>query len=282
MGQHQPAWEWRWGGSWYWCGSLAGCGASAGSSRGGANRTASGSGSVLEPVREVTLSLELRGGWLQRSPHSRAAAGSWLELCYCPGALGLRGSSSRRLWAPEGALLESCQEHSLCSQSRAGSRPECSSVALGSGWGLIQTPGLVPKLVLELTGVRGLSRELMSELVLAVGLTLDQVIELATILGGTYSKPRGDPGFGSSSGARVTSSCRACAGKASSSRSGSGAGARSGADGGAGFRAGSPAGHGAARRQKVHQPRGHRLYVCVCACIEYTSLSPYHLAQGRT
>lgn len=163
------------------------------------------------------------------------------------------------------------------------SRPECSSITLGSGWGLIQTPGLVPELVLELTRVRGLSRELMSELILAAGLTLDQVTELATVLGGTYSKPRGGPGFGSSSGARVTSSCRACAGKASSSRSGSGAGARSGADdGGAGFRAGSPAGHGATRRQKVHQPRVHRLYARGCACIGYTSLSPHHSAQGRT
>lgn len=61
-------------------------------------------------------------------------------------------------------------------------RPECSSIALGSGWGLIQTPGLVPKLVLELTGVRGLSHELMSELVLTPELTLDQVIELAPVL----------------------------------------------------------------------------------------------------
>ena len=86
------------GGSWCWCGSPSGCGASAASSHGGANRTASGSGSGLDPVKEVTLSLELRGGRLQRSPSSRAAAGSWLELWSCPGALSLRGSSSRRLW----------------------------------------------------------------------------------------------------------------------------------------------------------------------------------------
>ena len=42
--------------------------ANTGWSPGGGNRTASGSRSVLEPVREVTLSLELWGGWLQRSP----------------------------------------------------------------------------------------------------------------------------------------------------------------------------------------------------------------------
>ena len=87
----------------------------------------------------------------------------------------------------------------------------------------------------------------MSELVLAPELTLDRVIELAPVLGGTGSKPRGGPGLGSSSGARTTSSCRECARKASSSRPGSGAGARSGAGSGAGLRAGSPAGRGAAR-----------------------------------
>lgn len=63
-----------------------------------------------------------------------------------------------------------------------GRRPECSSIALGSGWGLIQTPGLVPKLVPEFTGIRRLSYELMSELVLTPELTLDQVIELAPVL----------------------------------------------------------------------------------------------------
>ena len=112
-------------------------------------------------------------------------------------------------------------------------RPECSSTALGSGWGLIQTPGLVPKLAPELTGVQGLSHELMSELILTPQLTLDQVMELLPFSAGTSSKPRGGPGFGASSGACTTSSCQVCARKSSSSKPGSGAGARSGTNGGA-------------------------------------------------
>ena len=124
------------GGSWYWCGSPSGCGASVASSHGGAKRTASGSGSGLDPVQEVTLSLEVWGGWLPRSP---ALSGCRWELA---GALVLPWSTQSPglvlpqalvlAPAPEGAPLESCRECSLCSQSRARGDPS----AVPLPWGL--------------------------------------------------------------------------------------------------------------------------------------------------
>ena len=116
---------------------------------------------MLEPTREVTLSLELWRGWLQRSPALLGCCWGLAGVLVLPwstqvsgahppagsgAGTGSRGSSAQEL--PGGLVVF---------PEPGWSRPECSSVALGSGWGLIQTPGLMPKLVLELTGVWGLS-----------------------------------------------------------------------------------------------------------------------------
>lgn len=91
---------------------------------------------MLDPVREVTLSLELRGagcrdhptlglllgvGWSSGTALEHSVSGPVL-----PQALVLAP-------APEGALLESCQECTLSSQSRAGGDPSAAPLPWGLG-----------------------------------------------------------------------------------------------------------------------------------------------------
>lgn len=92
---------------------------------------------MLDPVREVTLSLELRRrlaaeitralglllgvGWSSGTALEHSVSGPVL-----PQALVLAP-------APEGALLESCQECALCSQSRAGGDPSAAPLPWGLG-----------------------------------------------------------------------------------------------------------------------------------------------------
>ena len=129
---------------------------------------------ALEEVTELPLGVVGAGARAGSDPESGALGGLAPEItCALVLLLGvgwssgtalehssLWGSSSRRLRCWHRLQRELCSRaarRSRCVPRAALEQTECNSVALGSGWGLIQSPGLVPKLVLELPGVRGLS-----------------------------------------------------------------------------------------------------------------------------